>query len=70
MYYKIYIEIKFLNDPILPPHFLYLPSQICGSERASPSEGITHAIHTHLKGIVSLGEATHDPQFWNGLQEN
>jgi hypothetical protein len=25
---------------------------------------------TYQKGTVSLGEATHDPQFWNALQEN
>jgi hypothetical protein len=70
MYYYIYIEIKILNDPILPPHFFYLPCQICGSERPSPRVGIIHAMHTHQKGTVSLGEATHDPQFWNGLQES
>jgi hypothetical protein len=51
-------------------YFLYLPCQICGSERASLREGITHVMQTHLKGTVSLGEATQDPQFWNGLQEN
>ncbi len=53
-----------------PPPFLYLPCQICGSERASPREGITHTMHTHQKGTVSLGEATHDAEFSNGLQEN
>jgi hypothetical protein len=51
-------------------YFLYLPCQICGSEGASPREGIILAMQTHKKGTVSLGEATHDPQFWNGLQEN
>ncbi len=73
MYYKINVEIKFFNDPILLPsmvYFLYLPCQICGSERASPREGITHVMQTHQKGTVSLGEAAHDPQFWKGLQEN
>jgi hypothetical protein len=51
-------------------YFLYLPCQICGSERASPPEGIILVMKTHQKGTVSQGEATHDPQFWNGLQEN
>jgi hypothetical protein len=60
------IEIKFLNDPTLPPSLVL----ICGSERASPRERITHVMQTHQKGTVSLGEATHDPQFWNGFQEN
>jgi hypothetical protein len=66
MYYRIHVEIKFLNDPI----FLYLPCQICGSEKASPYAGIINALKTHQKGSVSLGEAPHAPQFWNGLQEN
>ena len=58
--FHLYVLLdKFLNDPILPPHFLYLPCQICGSERASPREGITHAIHTHLKGTVSLNGEGH-----------
>jgi hypothetical protein len=73
MYYRIHVEIKFLNDPIFPPsmvYFLYLPCQICGSEKASPCAGIIKALKTHQKGTVSLGEATHAPQFWNGLQEN
>jgi hypothetical protein len=75
MFYYINVEcgrLNFLNDPILPPsmiYFLYLPCQICGSERASPCEGITFVMQTHQKGTVSLGEATHNPQFWNGLQK-
>jgi hypothetical protein len=55
--FQIHVEIKFLNDPILPPsmvYFLYLPCQICGSERASPHAGIIDA-QTHQKGTVSLG---------------
>jgi hypothetical protein len=36
-------------------YFLYLPCQICGSERASPREGITHVMQTYQKGTVSLG---------------
>jgi hypothetical protein len=59
-----------LSSPLWMVYFLYLPCEICGSERASPREGITHVMQTHQKGTVSLGEATHDPQFWNGLQEN
>jgi hypothetical protein len=33
-----------------------LPCQICGSERASPREGIIHIMQTHQKETVSLGE--------------
>jgi hypothetical protein len=33
-----------------------LPCQICGSERASPREGIIHAMQSYQKGTVSLGE--------------
>jgi hypothetical protein len=60
------VDIKFLS----PPHSLYLPCQVWGSGKTSPSEGITDAMPTHQKGTVSLGEATHDPQFSNALQEN
>jgi hypothetical protein len=60
------VYIKFLS----PPHSLYLPCQVWGSGRTSPSEGIIDAMPTHQKGTVSLGEATHDPQFRNDLQEN
>jgi hypothetical protein len=70
MYYRIHVEIKFLNDPIFPPsmvYFLYLPCQICGSEKASPCTGIINALQTHQKGTVSLGEAIHDPQFWKEI---
>jgi hypothetical protein len=67
------VEIKFLSEPYPPPflvYSLYLPCQVCGSGRASPSEGIIVAMQTYQKGTVSLGEATHDPQVWKALQEN
>ncbi len=64
-----YIQLLTLNF-YPPPHSLYLPCQVWGSGRTSPSEGTIYAMPTHQKGTVSLGEATHDPQFSNALQEN
>jgi hypothetical protein len=65
------VEIKFLSEPYPPPllRVLYLPCQICGSGRASPSEGIIVAMQNYQKGTVSLGEAAHDPQVWNALKK-
>ncbi len=40
-----------------------------GPPATSPREGIIDAMANHQKGTLSLGEASHDPQFWNGLQE-
>jgi hypothetical protein len=66
------LRLNFLMTISSPPppsmaHFLCLPCQICGSERAFPREGIIHAMQTHQKGTVSLGEAIHDPQFWKEI---
>jgi len=56
--------------PSSPPtsiiYSIGLPCQICGLERASPCEGIIDYLPKHQKGTVSLEEAHHDPQFWNG----
>ena len=68
MYLKVH-----LSEPYPPPsllYSLYLPCQVCGSGRVSPSEGIIVVMPTYQKGTVSLEEAIHDPQVWNTLQEN
>jgi hypothetical protein len=35
----------------------------------SPPEGIIDVMATYQNRTLSLGETTHDLQFWNGLQE-
>jgi hypothetical protein len=53
-----------------PTTFSTCPARSVGLRKPPPREGIIIAMQTHKKGTVSLGEAPHDPQFWNGMQEN
>ena len=62
-----------LSSPLSGRCFLYFSDQILGlggSPATSPREGITDAMAIYQKGTLSLGEASQDPHFQYGLQEN